>query len=460
MKKLKSRVIVVVMALVLLVTGVFALGGLKSTKAEALTQSQAGYYFCDSVPIMDEETLRIEYKMNNIDYDIQPLISSQKLAYLVYTGYFWGLEDKYSLVIVDIKAMKPDAQTLRDLFICLKYQNCNVIFVSAYEEYEYGDATLFMEYVDDFMPCDLDRYGNFVDYSVLDMACWNLGYSYTDIKNGTVSIDYSNLDGTWAGTCILIDGRFIGVFDPLLQKYNAKNILAYSTFLQRLILDIRYGFESEERADFEFEMYRELWQFYYFNFIVPWDDRIEYGNIDMLMDFWQNSGYRYEDFLNHYEEYEEYYLDVIWDCFAEGIDGKFEGIFKLFKDNIRILVHFPDSDNFWDIINSDENTEKKLYEFTDIEGWYEGVENKRLYAMVICPLNSKFYDILYGSQIKSKERIVRAVYIWSDESIEWDGRGLLVVDLDLLYEMHGYDYKYKDYTELQNKLLEMIKNLL
>lgn len=140
MKTLKKR-LAIVLSLILFMTGIFAMGGIAaSKKADALSPNYYGgdtvYYFSDSTPILNDNEVRSVAGNMDVVYDIQSLISSQRLAYLVYTGYFWGFDDSSNtVVIVEIKAMKPDSHTLRDLFACLQYQNCKVIFISAYEEY-------------------------------------------------------------------------------------------------------------------------------------------------------------------------------------------------------------------------------------------------------------------------------------------------------------------------------------
>ena len=463
MKTLKKR-LAIVLSLILFMTGIFAMGGIAaSKKADALSPNYYGgdtvYYFSDSTPILNDNEVRSVAGNMDVVYDIQSLISSQRLAYLVYTGYFWGFDDSSNtVVIVEIKAMKPDSYTLRDLFACLQYQNCKVIFISAYEEYEYDDPGLFMEFVNWFMPCNKDKFGRFLDYSIIDMARQNVGYSFGDFGDWA-EIWYNNdWSDIWAETCILLDGRFIGIYDSYIN-YDAKSSLAYSTFLQRMILDMRYGPFEDERADFEFNMYRKLWQFYADYYLAEWGYNSDYSEIDIwqLMEIWRDSGFNYEDFfLNYGEEYQEYYRDVVWNYFAEGGDEGFEGIFNVFFErNTHILVHIPYSDLFWDITNSAENTEDFIYEFTDVETLYEYFGEVRLYAMGIWILDGSFYDFLLNAQqYLSNYGSKLPIYIWERDPIIWGG-DLEIITSDNLFSDYDLSDEY-DEEYLKDTLLGLL----
>lgn len=461
MKTLKKRLVVVLMSLVLFVAGIFAMGGFDSKKAKALSPNYYGgdtvYYFSDSTPTLNDNEVRSVAGNMDVVYDIQPLISSQRLAYLVYTGYFWGFDDySNTVVIVEIKAMKPDSYTLRDLFACLQYQNCKVIFISAYEEYEYDDPGLFMEFVNEFMPCNKDKYGRFLDYSIIDMARQNVGYSFADFSDWA-EIWYNNdWSDIWTDTYILLDGRFIGIYESYIN-YDAKSSLAYSTFLQRMILDMRYGPFDDERTDFEFNMYRKLWQFYADNYLAEWGYYSDYSEIDIwqLMEIWRESGFNYEDFFyNNREEYQEYYRDVVWNYFVEGGDEGFEGIFNVFSERkIHILVHLPYSNLYWDIAYGEDSTGKFTYEFNDIKelfGFFGG--EVRLYAMGIWILDGDFYNFLYDAQNIFKIKL--PVYIWEIDPIIW-GDGLEIITSDNLFSDYDLSDEY-DEEYLKDTLLDLL----
>ncbi len=463
MKILKKRLIVVVMSLVLFVTGIFTIGGIESKKADALSpdynERDTVYYFSDSSPILD---LGKSFGNMDVIYDIQPLISSQRLAYLVYTGYFWGFDDSANtVVIVEIKTMMPDPYTLRDLFTCLQRQNCKVLFVSAYEESEYADSS-FMGYVNEFMHCNKDKYARFLDYSIIDMARQNVGYTFEDFSDWPEIWDSYSWQETWADTCILLDGRLIGINDAF-NNYSAKDVLAYSTFFQRMVLDMRYGLYDDDKADFEFNIYRDLWQFYTENYLDQWGYDLDYSkvNIEQLMGIWQENGFRYEDFFSYCgEEYREYYQEVIWNHFTG--DGESDGIFNSFIErNTHILVHLPYSNLYWDIIHGKDSTGESTYAFNNVTELFETFENEeiRLYAMGIWLLDDDFYDFLLNAQVYlKKDEKKLPVYIWVRDPIFWED-GLEIITSDQLFSDYGLSDEY-DEEYLKDTLLGLLIELI
>lgn len=466
MRTLKKRLVVVVMSLVLFITGIFAVGGIDRKKAEALSPNYTGgdtvYYFSDSTPILDEDQVRSIAGNLNVVYDIQLLISPQRLAYLVYTGYFWGFDYSNTVVIVEIKAMKPDPNTLRDLFECLQVQNCKVLFVSAFE---YDDDWIFMDNVNEYLPCNVDKYGLFLDYSIIDMARQNVGYSLSAFKDWSLLWYNNDWGDIWADTCILLDGRFIGISNYSINtNYDAKYVLAYSTFLQRMILDMRYGTFNDERADFEFNMYRKLWQYYIDNYLEARGYDPDYSDVEIgrLIEIWAENGFDYEDFFyDNGEEYQEYYRDVIWNYFAEGEDEDVEGIFKTFVNRkIHILIHFPNSNVYWDIAYVKDDTEEFFHEFTNVEELYGELEVERLYAMGIWYLDANFYNFLLAAQeyLKNDEIRTISIYIWEVDPIEW-GDGLEIITCEDLLSDYDVSEEYEE-ENLIDDLLGLIIQLI
>ncbi len=469
MKKLNKSLVAILLLFILFMTEIFAVGGIEPQKAEAhssdYSEEDIVYYFSDSTPMLDGY-----YPSNiNIIVDTKPLISSQSLLFLIKTGYFWRFVDASNAVaIIEFKATKIDPYILRDLFLCLQNQNCKVIFVSAYE-YDESETQTFMEFVNGFMRCNKDKYGRFLDQSIIDMARRNLGYSlngFSDWAEIWYNNDWGNI---WANTCILLDGRFIDVVNkPTSVLYDTKHTLAYSTFLQRMILDIRYGPTEDDRSYFEFCMYHKIWQFYSDNYLAVRGVYSDYEviGIEELIEIWDQDEFKYEDFVSEYGvEYQEYYQDVVWDYFAKGGD-EFEGIFNEFSiGKFHILVHIPDSNLFWNIIDSEDIIDSEpigntcIYEFTNENKLFEIFENVQLYAMCIWSADSQFYHFLtVAQQNLENNNQVLPVYLWIVDPIRW-GDGLKVVTLDTLFSDYGITDEY-DERNLIDSLLSLLFDML
>lgn len=185
MKTRKRQFIVVLMSLLFFVTGIFAVSGIQSTKAHALTpdysHEEGIYYFYDSSPSFSEsESQAIAGPNLKVTYDKKPLVSEQELAYLLYTGYFWGFPGSGNVtVVIDIKTIVPQLDLLEELFTCLKQQNCKVIYITA------ASAETYHIYVDKLSSCtdvifreSEDDFAYFFEKSIIDMACINTGVSF------------------------------------------------------------------------------------------------------------------------------------------------------------------------------------------------------------------------------------------------------------------------------------------
>jgi hypothetical protein len=172
MKKTKTLVTSVVLALVMLLTSIATLGMQSFKGASALSSDYFGepdviYYFTDSYPILKDEALDCAGRSYRIFYDYQYHVDNDSLGDLYGEDYFSGFDDS-CIVIFEIKTTLIDSGILYEIFEMLKSQGCIVIFVSAYDLTEYSD-TDFMDYVDGFMKCQGDLFKDFVRYAVLDM---------------------------------------------------------------------------------------------------------------------------------------------------------------------------------------------------------------------------------------------------------------------------------------------------
>ena len=173
--KFSKRLIVVILVIILCVPCICAISGPKSDvhAYSKMYSDQDVYYFSDSNPYIQEE----EFEKNKLSvyYDVKNLLTPYEFRYLVYTGYFWGLNDK--IVVIDIKTMLPDVRLLRDLFCLLKDQGCLVAFITPNlrEDYEVeleGDEIDYLP-VDYYESCQnlyWGAYRLFWDYTVFHIA--------------------------------------------------------------------------------------------------------------------------------------------------------------------------------------------------------------------------------------------------------------------------------------------------
>lgn len=198
MKTLKNRLVVVLLAACMLVTGLFAAGGTEKQKANALSPLYQGgsdtiYYFTDYYPALSEEELINEFSGYNIVLDHQ-CVSEQGFNDLVNSNYFTGF-DAGCCVIIDIKTFMPDSLILYDLFYDLQEsQGCFTIFISPYSQSdyqtEYNDIE-FLTYVDRFI---IDN-----QFMRLRSFCWD---AFGNFVSG---------NRTLTNTTYFIDSKMLGV---------------------------------------------------------------------------------------------------------------------------------------------------------------------------------------------------------------------------------------------------------
>ncbi len=237
MKILKKRLMVVVMSLALFLTGIFAVGGIDSKKADAFSPNYNGdpytiYYFTDYYPTVTYDELVNEFGSYNVVYDRQ-FITESEFTEMVYNGYFEGFDFGTCVVIIDIKTFMPDSYVLYDLFFDLQQnQGCITAFVSIYSDSEYYDSA-FLEYVNVFVnDGELVRLKNFLYNSFYDLYY---------------------RDGTVDSTTYMIDGCLVDIYN--LFGADMDTLCSTSpflrVFLEQLILRLEGSYYSsyEEIAD-------------------------------------------------------------------------------------------------------------------------------------------------------------------------------------------------------------------
>ena len=429
MKKIKKSIISMFMAFVLMFSFLLPIGQVNTKKASALSPDYMPvetmptvYYFSDSQPTF-KDYLDQQIGLNVI-YDTQYFITSQELAFMLYTGYFWGFnQESTNIVIIEIKAIKPDYFILNELFECLQYQGCKVMFISPYQpEFVSGEV---LEYVDASMPCNQDLYMRFIKNSIRSML---------------------NTDGCFLdNTTILLDGRFIKR-NGLSATADFSEVCAESMVYKRLLLYITYNADSYAEPEFEDELYQGLWGSFQQSTGTTLDYFEEDTEISAYYGFWEDSADRIEGYFQN--DHETAYLAQVRLYYGQMIED-------LYSRNIHILTHIGGT-QYIDILNIDENNDFLC-------GWgmgapvalgnYNDVFNnedssfliEHLYAIGIWYLQEEYYDLTYS--IASNIAYIYnefgvdltgfAVYIWEEDPFVDAGEGLPVVREGDLHEEYG-----------------------
>lgn len=232
MTKTKKSLFAVVMAVVMLFTGLASLGGADYKKASAAHPNYSGqdvYYFTDSYPILDEDEFCDYYGNNSICYDKMYFIGESTLEALWSSGYFYDIQN--CTVIFQIRYTPMDPYVLRVWFEYLQNNGCTVIFLSGYNDYYYSN-TEFMDFCT-FIKCNknLRKFYNYIANAVADMAF--------------------NRQLTEGNACILLDGRFFD-FTVTGMGMDFNDVFQSSKFFRVLIeqlcdrLEITYDEEDAE----------------------------------------------------------------------------------------------------------------------------------------------------------------------------------------------------------------------
>ncbi len=238
MKKTKMQVVTVIVVILLLLIVSTSLGA-SIQKAQAYSPDYSPtqysiYYFFDYYPTLGRDVLSNTFGYYSVFYDAQ-WIDSDEFDSLVTNWYFSGIASNTlasnTIVIIDIKTFKPDADTLELLFLNLKvFQGCQTIFITPYEEYEYGDTT--------FVSC-VDKY--FVTY--FEEINVMIRQMYDD--------SYDNSEGALANKMFLLDNRLVNV-TGYNQGAPIEILLESSPFLRELFSEYSVG------EDMMYENYTEF----------------------------------------------------------------------------------------------------------------------------------------------------------------------------------------------------------
>lgn len=458
-KKLSS----IALALLFAVTCFFAVVGASSKPAKAISPYLPPdvygnvYYFCDSTPSFDVVA------GNEVIYDAPGIVTSKELEFLLYTGYFWGLEELgVDIALIEINTFEPERNVLESLFECLKAQNCKTMFISPYVN-SYGELYC----VDVSMQCNSDEYVGFIYNNMVQM-------SYTGAFSG-------------GNTTILLDRRFVTWHDIYDADDLAELFLTSPTM--RRILYYAIGFVGGNISTFESNLYGRLWEIYqnsflhdygydnlnYFNgyndigsYIDAWQD-IEEQDPGAVIRFWRDIGLHFngeesEIFDNAIDAVNERYMDLVA---------------PLKNKNIRILSHIYEN-TYLDIVNCQVDV---LYNYLDVVG--EPEYGVRAYAMGICPMDG-YYDHLLDNTQKRIEHVfdnpkkvqvkidgeikevdcryplpTLPVYLWGISSWELSnyGNGLKVITADMLYDYFSSEEKIDQevlYATFEERFGELI----
>ncbi len=449
----KKRVTSLFMALILLITGFVSVRSLSDSKTYAVPiEYNNVYYFSDSTPAFSELA---DSLAGNVTYDQKYLASPQALAYLLYSGYFWGfncgmndIPIDYNLAIIELKTIKPDAKTLENLFTVLRRQDCKVMFISPYID-EYGSLGDI-----ETIKCNMDPYTAYLYYCVKSM----MPESYFQ-----------------GATTLLIDGRFFGIYGPMTDYDLPARCLEYAA-LERMLLYISQWCDSDKEMEFEKEIYKELWQYFYDNKMHEFGYNLTYfdnkdTDIEQYITMWNSFCEQDSNFWRnfHYNNSEE-----ITKCYNEAGELYFANLIGNLDSSITILAHVSGT-RYLNIIDSvmDPISAPYEYTFTSYTEIFLDDENKSrvdyFYSMGIWYLDGYFYEMLKDiekANLDAKQGPVgtvygavwHPVYIWPVDEITWSDNGLKIATAEMLMESFGIT-PIKE-ADLKDEFYELLQGML
>lgn len=453
MQGLKNKIVVTVIAIIVLITGIFGVGSMQSKNSYALpldfkefSKCDTLYYFSDSSPAfrdMAEGMAGYDYR---VFFDVKSLITEQELAYLLYSGYFWGFEQSYrNVAIIEIKTMQPDSLLLENLFACFKAQGCRVMFISPYAG-EYGS----LSNCDTIMPCNKDKYSLYVKRSICSMSGAN-GYMRDN-------------------TLLLLDGRFAGIYYDL-GNYDLSRLYYRTNTMRRILCYMNYGWDADE-SDFEKQLYENIWSIYMEYVMYDYGFDLNYfdgdTNIDDYIAMWTQIKENDPDFE---ERFRQVYLEEYLAKFNEYTDLYYSEIAKsLAKRNIHILMH-ADGDLHVDLFYKDDDGEYsvigKEYHFKqdDVEIFLDTIAEwgiEYLYEMGIWYLKPELYYFIWNIQKALSEGAsfldINPAFIWEAMPIIWGDGPIVISDTMMREEAGEYDEYVQEELEyiFEEKLLELL----
>lgn len=375
------------------------------------------YYFSDSTPNSEYYAEATSAGIPQTIIDTRYGLTEQELAYLLYSGYFWGFEDSNkNLVVLEFKTMYVSPSLLGNLCYCLKQQGCHVTLLTPY-------------YYSSIENCDTIR---IVEYDELDRFFKDCAIDMLD-DNGQLRNK----------TSILIDGRFFNLNSLGEEEYDVVEACrGTAPFLSRLLMLMYYGRtvvrdENGERIDsyynesvFAREMYVELWELFEDYYMEEYAYSLNYFEDDVIemdsyLEMWQDiyetrtSANRYLN--NYYDDYSEQHQDnfddIVNNYYATVIKNLYNikqaHIFAHVTGNTYIdLLNITNLTDYDDVIVGGivDEPEPNIYTFTDFDcfsdlfvsttqyiGQYD-FEINYLYAMTRYYMKDEFYDLCYDIQ--------------------------------------------------------------
>lgn len=429
MKKTRNFVVALLFLLLTLFPGFMP----KNREAKALSSnyflhfdSDNVYYFSDSTPAFKDV-----YEANNtlvpVTYDIHPLMTNQELAFLLYSGYFWGFNQLVNnTVIIEIKSAMPDPIVLMNLFICLQEQGCKVMFISSYLD-ELDSSIL--EYTDVSMQCNMDKYSRYLKNAVKGML-GNDGI----LRNGT---------------SVLMSGKFFGL-NEVEEIPPFADLIRYSPTLKRLLLNMYYNCDKQSEPLFEETLYMQIWQYMQQNFFMKlgWNSNYFEGDTDInnYISNWQNLANSkaltpWEYYASETENYSGYLvisLTSLVDYYSDIVSQLLNREIFIWINNYQcnffnlMNYYFSEVEDETPIIDNSKqfttisNPSKDYSKVPNIDGHY-------VYSMGITRLTEPFLDLLNSIQnvmpnTEKYSKVNRIPYIWEDDPIVWGGSLIIMVE--------------------------------
>ncbi len=443
MSNTKKTFISVVLALIVALTCLASLGiGADSRKVQAESAWTEGefirtneisleetYYFTDSCATFMEVLEDEKYSSTETFYDFHGFMTNQELAFLLYSGYFWGFgETTVKVVIIELNTFVPQQSILQELFECLKQQGVAVMYISYYLE----ESGYTVGQVEDYLWCipnNGDKYSEFFDNSIKYMG----------------DPDMAN---TLDNSTIFIDGRLIELYN-IQTEYNLLDCWS-SSHLRRIFNDIVYGGVDDQTEE---AIYNALWKHLmadsYFN---PYELTLDYFNgdtsINEYIDMWtdtqikhQEDNISYDDFQLFKEDANSIYKDAIglyYEPVVEDITSRGIHIFAHINENeyIDVTTFYKPNENSFNA---------QIYNFSTYAEFCNSVDAsvinvKNLYAMAQYALNHDFYAFLANLQyIQMHDNSLKLdIFVLEKDPIIWSDDGLSVMpdsDLQSMYEI-------------------------
>lgn len=251
------------------------------------------YYFADSQPILDEDTLNetiansedYDGSYHTITYDIHYGLTNTQLETMFNEGYFDDIDA--DIIIFETKYLLADGYLLENIFGSFSAED--IIFVTTHEM-AYYSTTTFLQYTtpvsDDgtrYLLCPFDDFATFINLSVMDM---DMQLIYGD-----------GVPGHLNNSCILVDYGFAGfpTSESSEEIYNNSiNIQLLAMFIERTL-----GITFDDFADRNINILVNMGNDEFLN--------LTNGNIDTINDleslkvYFQDTGIEWVYAITDYE---------------------------------------------------------------------------------------------------------------------------------------------------------------